>query len=54
MKNMVSIKNVKTLKYQTLFKKALVHSIICSKCGSKDEKIFKEGENQLKFYKFMV
>ena len=37
----VSMKNLKTLKYS---KKKIVLSITCSKCGSKDEKIFKEEE----------
>ena len=41
----VYIKNLKTLKYRTFSKKTLVLSIICSQCGSKDEKIFKEEES---------
>ena len=38
---MVNLKNLKTLKYHTFSKKAFL-SILCGKCGSKDEKIFKE------------
>ena len=40
----VSIENLKTLKYHTFSKKTLVISIICSKCGSEDEKTLKEEE----------
>ena len=40
----VSIENLKTLKYAFL-KKTLVLFIISSKCGNKDEKIFKEAES---------
>ena len=40
----VSIENLKKLKYHTSSKKALVLSIICSKCKNEDEKIFKEEE----------
>ena len=36
---------LKVLKYQTFSKKTLVLSIISSKCGSKDEKIFKEEKS---------
>ena len=39
------MKNLKTLKYHTFPKKTLVLSIICSKCDSNDEKIFKEEES---------
>ena len=38
-----NIKNIKTLKSHIL-EKTLLLSIICSKCDSKDEKIFKEKE----------
>ena len=41
---MVSIQNLKTLRYQTFWKKALVFSIIGSKSENENEKIFKEGE----------
>ena len=40
----VSIENLKTLKYHTFSKKTLVISIICSKCGSEDQKTLKEEE----------
>ena len=33
------------ISYNINLKKALVLSFICSKCGSKDEKIFKEKES---------
>ena len=36
----VSIENLKILKYHTLFL-----SIICSKCKNEDEKIFKEKDS---------
>ena len=42
---MVTKKNLKTLKYHIFYKKKLVLTIICSKCDSKDEKIFKEKES---------
>ena len=35
-------KKDKNRKISYIFEKKLVLSIICSKCGSKDEKIFKE------------
>ena len=38
----VNIENLKTLKYHIFFVKTLVLSIICSKCGNKIEKIFRE------------
>ena len=38
---MVSIENLKILKYHTFSKKIAV-SIICSKCKNGDKKIFKE------------
>ena len=47
---MVSIKSLKTLKYHTFLKKKLLHSIICSTCGSKDEKIFK-GKEPIEIFK---
>ena len=37
----VNIENSKNLKYRTYLKKTLLFSVICSKFGSKDEKIFK-------------
>ena len=40
---MVNIKNLKILKYHT-FSKKLAIITMCSKCGSKDEKIYKEEE----------
>ena len=42
----MNIENTETLKYYTFLKKkkALVLSIVCSKCGNKDKKIFKEEE----------
>ena len=40
---MVSIENLKTLTFD--FNKTLVLSIICDKCGSNDEKIFKENDS---------
>ena len=42
---MVNMKNLKTLKYDTFSKKKRVLSIICSRCGRKDENIFKEEES---------
>ena len=42
---MVSIENLKTLKYHTVSKKTFVLFIICSKCEKEDEKIFKEEES---------
>ena len=41
----VSIENLKNLKDHTTQKKTLILSIICSKCKSEDEKIFKEEES---------
>ena len=42
----VSIENLKTLKYNIFSKKkTLVFSIICDKCCSEDEKIFEEEES---------
>ena len=41
---MVSIENLKILKYHTFLEKALILSIICSKCRNEDTKIFKEEE----------
>ena len=41
----VSIENLKNLKDHTSQKKTLVLSIICSKCKSEDQKIFKEEES---------
>ena len=38
----VNTKNLKTLKYYKFLKRKLVLFIICSRCGSKDEEIFKE------------
>ena len=38
----VSIENLRILRYQTFPKKILVHSIICSEYDNEDEKIFKE------------
>ena len=35
----------KNLKISKIFRKALVFSIICSKCDSKDKNIFKEEES---------
>ena len=41
-----SIKSLKTLKHQIFSKKRYFFlSIICSKCGNEDEKIFKEEES---------
>ena len=42
-----SIKSLKTLKHQIFSKKKKYFflSIICSKCGNEDEKIFKEEES---------
>ena len=42
--NVISIGNLKTLKHHTFFDKTLVLSVICDKCGTKNEKIFKEEE----------
>ena len=39
------MKNLKSLKCHIFFKKTLFLSIICSKCGKKYEKIFKEKES---------
>ena len=41
----VSIENLKNLKDHTSQIKTLVLSIICSKCKSEDEKIFKEEQS---------
>ena len=43
----VSIENLKNLKHQTsnIFEETLVFSIICSKCKTEDEKIFKEEKS---------
>ena len=41
----VSIENLKNLKYYTFNKKTLVLCRICSKCKNKEEKIFKEEES---------
>ena len=38
-------RKLKNPKVSYIFEKILVLSIICSKCGSKDEKIFKEKES---------
>ena len=38
-------RNSKTLKYHIFSKKTLLFSSICSNCGSKDEKMFKEEES---------
>ena len=38
-------KKFKNAKISYIFKKALLLSIICSKCGSKDENIFKDVES---------
>ena len=38
-------KKFKNSKYHILSKKTLVLSIICSKCESEDEKIFKEEQS---------
>ena len=42
---LVTIENLKILKYHTLSKKTLVLSIINRKCKNEDEKIFKENES---------
>ena len=42
---MVDIEQLKTIKHHTFLKKKLVISIICSKYGSKDEKVFKEEKS---------
>ena len=42
---MVSIENLETLKHHAFLEKALVLSIICSKCENEDEKIFTEEES---------
>ena len=42
---LVTIENLKILKYHTFSKKTLVLSIISSKCKNEDEKIFKENES---------
>ena len=41
---MVSIENLKTLN-NTILKKTLALSVICSKCKNEDQKIFKEEES---------
>ena len=38
-------RNFKNPKISYIFEKTLVLSIICSKCGNDDEKIFKEEES---------
>ena len=38
-------RNFKNPNISNIFKKTLVLPIICSKCGNKDEKIFKEEES---------
>ena len=42
---MVSIQNLKILRYQTFPKKHFFFSIICSKSKNEDEKIFEEEES---------
>ena len=42
--SVVNIENLKTRKYCIFYKKSLVLSVQYSKCGSKDEEIFKEEE----------
>ena len=44
----VNIKNLKTLKYYKFLKRKLVLLIICSRCGSKAEEIFKEEVSKKK------
>ena len=41
---MVNIENLKNHKISYIFEKAFVISIVYAKCGSGDEKIFKEEE----------
>ena len=48
----VNMKNLETLKHHIFSKKTLVLSIICSKCDSKEEKIFKE-EKSIKTLKIL-
>ena len=43
--SVISIESLKTLKYQRLFNKILGISIICGKCGSKDDELFQEEES---------
>ena len=40
----VNIQSLKNPKTSRIFEKKLVLSIVCSKCGSKDENIFKKEE----------
>ena len=42
---MVNIENLKTLKYHIFSRKKMFLFIICDKCGSENEKIFKEKES---------
>ena len=42
---MVSIENLKILKYHAFSKKTLALSIICSKCKNEDENILKEKKS---------
>ena len=39
---MVSIENLKNLKYHTFLKSISFFSIICSRCENEDEKVFME------------
>ena len=41
----VNIENLKTLKYHIFSRKKMFLFIICDKCGSENEKIFKEKES---------
>ena len=41
----VSKENLKILKYHNIFEKALGLSVVCSKCGNENKKIFNEEES---------
>ena len=41
----VSVENLKNIKYSYILEETLVLSIICSKCKNDNEKTFKEGES---------
>ena len=43
--SVISVENKKTPETSYIFDKALFLSNICDKCGSSDEKIFKEEES---------
>ena len=47
------LKKKNQLRYHIFSKKTFVLSIICSDCGNKDEKIFKEEEESIEILKII-